>query len=152
MLFCHIVDDYYLQGWLASAKQKKWWEQNASNPLYKNDYIMALVEHAFSWTFMVHVPIVIAPHGFEDWNEQISLNEYKKILIIELKKGFFTIDQNEISQAMTYVNALYNSTSLPSKPSICAYVIGDKVSNNISRNVKMEETKQIEITKEDLNK
>ena len=59
MLFCHIVDDYYLQGWLASAKQKKWWEQNAPNPLYKNDYIMALVEHAFSWTFMVHVPIVL---------------------------------------------------------------------------------------------
>ena len=23
MIFCHIVDDYYLQGWLASAKQKK---------------------------------------------------------------------------------------------------------------------------------
>ncbi|MFG6369480.1 MAG: hypothetical protein K1W16_13905 [Lachnospiraceae bacterium] len=59
MLFCHIVDDYYLQGWLASAKQKKWWEQNAPNPLYKNDYIIALVEHAFSWTFMIHVPIVV---------------------------------------------------------------------------------------------
>lgn len=59
MLFCHIVDDYYLQGWLASAKQKKWWEQNAPNPLYKNDYIMALVEHAFSWNFMIHVPIVV---------------------------------------------------------------------------------------------
>ena len=59
MLFCHIVDDYYLQGWLASAKQKKWWEQNAPNPLYKNDYIMALAEHAFSWTFMIHVPIVV---------------------------------------------------------------------------------------------
>ena len=59
MLFCHIVDDYYLQGWLASAKQKKWWEQNAPNPLYKNDYIMALVEHAFSWTFMIHVPIIL---------------------------------------------------------------------------------------------
>lgn len=29
MIFCHIVDDYYLQGWLASAKQKKWWEENA---------------------------------------------------------------------------------------------------------------------------
>ena len=25
MFFCHIADDYYLQGWLASAKQKKWW-------------------------------------------------------------------------------------------------------------------------------
>lgn len=23
MIFCHIIDDYYLQGWLASAKQKK---------------------------------------------------------------------------------------------------------------------------------
>ena len=59
MLFCHIVDDYYLQGWLASAKQKKWWKQNASSPLYKNDYIMALVEYAFSWTFMIHLPIFI---------------------------------------------------------------------------------------------
>lgn len=59
MLFCHIVDDYYLQGWLAQAKQKKWWEKNAPNPLYKNDYIMALLEHAFSWTFMIHVPIII---------------------------------------------------------------------------------------------
>ena len=59
MFFCHIADDYYLQGWLASAKQKKWWKQNASSPLYKNDYIMALVEHAFSWTFMIHLPIII---------------------------------------------------------------------------------------------
>ena len=24
MFFAHLVDDYYLQGWLASAKQKKW--------------------------------------------------------------------------------------------------------------------------------
>ena len=59
MLFCHIVDDYYLQGWLASAKSKKWWESNSPNPLFKNDYIMALIEHAFSWTFMVHLPIII---------------------------------------------------------------------------------------------
>ena len=42
MLFCHIVDDYYLQGWLASAKQKSWWKKNAPDKLYKNDYIMAL--------------------------------------------------------------------------------------------------------------
>ncbi len=58
MLFCHIVDDYYLQGWLASAKQKTWWEKNSSNPLYKNDYLMALIEHAFSWTCMIHLPII----------------------------------------------------------------------------------------------
>lgn len=62
MMFCHIVDDYYLQGWLASAKQKKWWETNAPDPLYKNDYWMALSEHAFSWTFMTHIPIVVYSH------------------------------------------------------------------------------------------
>ena len=42
MLFCHIVDDYYLQGWLASAKQKGWWRKNSPELLYKNDYVMAL--------------------------------------------------------------------------------------------------------------
>lgn len=59
MLFFHIVDDYYLQGFLASAKQKSWWEKNYPQPLYKYDYIMALIEHAFSWTVMIHIPIVV---------------------------------------------------------------------------------------------
>ncbi len=53
MIFCHIVDDYYLQGWLASAKQKEWWLKNAPNPLYKYDYLMALFIHSFSWTFSI---------------------------------------------------------------------------------------------------
>ena len=53
MIFCHIIDDYYLQGWLASAKQKSWWEKNAPQKLYQNDYLMALSMHSFSWTFMV---------------------------------------------------------------------------------------------------
>ena len=59
MFFMHIVDDYYLQGILASMKQKSWWEKNAPDPLYKNDYKIALAEHAFSWTFMMMLPIVI---------------------------------------------------------------------------------------------
>jgi len=59
MIFCHIIDDYYLQGWLASAKQKSWWIQNASNDLYKNDYLMALFCHSFSWSFMIQLPILI---------------------------------------------------------------------------------------------
>lgn len=53
MVFCHIVDDYYLQGWLASAKQKSWWEKNSPDELYKHDYIAALFMHSFSWTFMI---------------------------------------------------------------------------------------------------
>lgn len=55
MIFLHIVDDYYLQGWLASAKQKLWWEQNAPDKLYKHDYIMALFMHSFSWAFMIMI-------------------------------------------------------------------------------------------------
>ena len=59
MLFCHVVDDYYLQGWLASTKQKEWWEKNAPNPLYRYDYLMALFLHGFSWAFMITLPILI---------------------------------------------------------------------------------------------
>ena len=59
MIFMHIVDDYYLQGWLASAKQKKWWEENAPHRLYRHDYIMALIMHSLSWAFMIMLPIAI---------------------------------------------------------------------------------------------
>lgn len=58
MIFCHIVDDYYLQGWLASAKQKVFWEENAPEELYKYDYIWALIMHSFSWSFMTLLPII----------------------------------------------------------------------------------------------
>lgn len=59
MIFLHIVDDYYLQGWLASAKQKKYWQDNAPDKMYKYDYIWALIMHSFSWTFMVMLPVVL---------------------------------------------------------------------------------------------
>lgn len=59
MIFCHIVDDYYLQGWLASAKQKEWWEKNAPQKIYKHDYIVALFMHSFSWSFMISVPLFL---------------------------------------------------------------------------------------------
>ena len=35
MVFLHIVDDYYLQGVLATMKQKDWWIKNAPNKKYK---------------------------------------------------------------------------------------------------------------------
>lgn len=67
MMFCHIVDDYYLQGWLASAKQKSWWEKNAPDKLYKHDYIAALICHAFSWSVMILVPLIIYSKGDLGW-------------------------------------------------------------------------------------
>ena len=59
MFFLHIVDDYYLQGVLANLKQRKWWRNNAPDKLYRYDYLIALVEHAFSWSFMIHIPIMV---------------------------------------------------------------------------------------------
>lgn len=59
MIFLHIVDDYYLQGILAQMKQRSWWEKNAPDSLYKNDYRIALAMHAFSWTFMVMLPVAV---------------------------------------------------------------------------------------------
>jgi hypothetical protein len=73
MFFFHIVDDYYLQGFLASAKQKSWWEKNAPDNLYKFDWFMALIEHAFSWTFSIHIPVFVCIFVFENTVDPISL-------------------------------------------------------------------------------
>ena len=61
MLFLHIADDFYLQGILASMKQKSWWESNVPNiddSIYKKDYVISLIIHGFSWSFMIFLPII----------------------------------------------------------------------------------------------
>ena len=60
MVFCHIVDDYYLQGKLALFKQRSWWEEKATDEMYKHDYIVALMMHSFSWAFMVMLPVAVS--------------------------------------------------------------------------------------------
>jgi len=57
--FLHIVDDFYLQGILASMKQKEWWEEHYNDELYRHDYIVALLIHSMSWSFMVHLPTLV---------------------------------------------------------------------------------------------
>lgn len=59
MLFLHVVDDFYLQGILAKLKQKKYWKENTPDALYRFDYIVALVVHGFSWSFMVNIPVIV---------------------------------------------------------------------------------------------
>lgn len=59
MMFCHVVDDYYLQGILAKLKQRDWWKVNAPQKLYRHDYLMAMAMHAFSWAFMIMLPWAI---------------------------------------------------------------------------------------------
>jgi hypothetical protein len=59
MIFCHLIDDYKLQGILANMKQRQWWKENADKYMYRNDYKVALIEHAFSWSFMITLPFLI---------------------------------------------------------------------------------------------
>ena len=56
MIWCHLVDDYVLQGVLARMKQKKWWKDNAPHPLYKYDYLMALLCHSLMWSITIMLP------------------------------------------------------------------------------------------------
>lgn len=61
MVFLHIVDDYMFQGVLSKLKQKSFWKNDpiGKDPMYKFDYIVALVCHAISWTFMIMLPVII---------------------------------------------------------------------------------------------
>jgi hypothetical protein len=59
MFYLHIVDDFYLQGILAQLKQKQWWETHYPDKLYKHDWFIALIIHAFSWSFAIMLPIIV---------------------------------------------------------------------------------------------
>ena len=60
MFFGHIADDYYLQGILSQMKQRAWWRKTAPERIYEHDYLMALAEHAFSWSFVMSAPLMLA--------------------------------------------------------------------------------------------
>lgn len=67
MIFVHILDDFHFQGILANLKQKSYWEkqiQELSNSchlteLYKKDWLISLIIHAFQWTFIVMLVLVV---------------------------------------------------------------------------------------------
>ncbi len=76
MIFLHIIDDYVLQApCLCNLKQKSFWEKNAPQAMYKNDYLWALLMHGFSWAFMIMFPIAIAK-GFN-----VDINFFLMLII-----------------------------------------------------------------------
>lgn len=93
MIFLHIIDDYGLQApCLCNLKQRSYWETNAPNPLYRYDYLWALLMHSFSWSFMIMLPIAwamsfnitipficvfIANVGIHALTDHLKANEYK---------------------------------------------------------------------------
>lgn len=63
MLFLHVLDDFGLQGIMKDLKMKAWWRKQTDDPKYAYDYVPALFCHAFSWAFMVMLPLA-ALQGF----------------------------------------------------------------------------------------
>ena len=75
MIAIHIFVDFHLQGILADMKQQRWWtrqfkmmadeagdrgEQVAVDfRKYDRDYIVALWLHAFEWSFIVCIPLML---------------------------------------------------------------------------------------------
>ena len=94
MLFMHIIDDYKLQGILASMKQKTWWEeQKGYKSLYKYDYIPALIEHSFSWTFLIMLPIAIyLKFDIGWWSIAYIVNMTIHAFVDDLKANRFKIN------------------------------------------------------------
>ena len=59
MIFFHIIEDFKTQGILAKMKQKSFYDEYRYKVnMYRYDYIAALLAHAFSWAFMVHIPVI----------------------------------------------------------------------------------------------
>ena len=86
MLFCHIVDDYYLQGILASMKQKAWWrKQEGYSEKYADDWFVALFMHAFSWAFMINLIFIILGININFIFFSITINCAIHMLIDHLK-------------------------------------------------------------------
>lgn len=99
MFFLHIFDDFYLQGWLANGKCRKWWIENASDEKYKRDYTVALFMHAFSWSFMIMLPFAYLSHFNPNmiWRVLFFLNFLVHAFVDNLKanKGKINLMQDQ---------------------------------------------------------
>lgn len=94
MIFLHIVDDFHLQGILASMKQKSWWKKNAPDEMYKFDYLVVLFEHSFSWAFMINIPVFIYFRFNPPWIVYVlfTANLYMHAVVDDLKANRKTIN------------------------------------------------------------
>lgn len=88
MLFFHVLDDFVLQkmGCLAFLKQREYWEKEAPDEKYKNDYKVALLAHSISWAFMIMLPVFM----YKGFNVDINL-----LLLFAVHVGIHYFIDNE---------------------------------------------------------
>ena len=58
MILAHLLADYTLQGWLAQAKARKYWENSPKKNRY--DHMAALICHGVMWAILVGLPPIMA--------------------------------------------------------------------------------------------
>jgi len=107
-LFLHIVDDFYLQGILANMKQREWWEEHYNDKLYRHDYIVALLIHSMSWSFMIHLPTLVylymAGHDLNFFSLSLLLHALLHSLIDNAKANDHSI--NLITDQLMHVGQI----------------------------------------------
>ena len=60
MFLAHSIDDFFLQGGcLVNLKQKSWWDKQAPDAKYSKDYLMGLFIHAFEWSAMLCLVLIL---------------------------------------------------------------------------------------------
>lgn len=61
------------------------------------------------------------------------LTEMQQILIIELKRGGFELTRKEVFQADGYVQDIRASGALSGRPTVCAWIVGQKIAAGVER-------------------
>lgn len=69
-----------------------------------------------------------------------TLARLQTILLIELKKGGFSITRNEVNQADGYVQDIANSGFINGSPYICAWVVGETIAKGLATDKKVSDS------------
>ena len=100
-MFLHIMADFNLQGLLANFKQKSFWDKvckDYKTNKYQLDYIICLLIHSFSWTFMVMIPYLFVCPFDVKFRIVFWVNVFVHAIIDDLKANKFklTLMQDQI--------------------------------------------------------
>lgn len=58
MVLLHVIEDFHMQGIMASMKQKTFWQEYSK--MYANDWMPVILLHGMEWATMVALPCILA--------------------------------------------------------------------------------------------
>lgn len=71
--------------------------------------------------------------GSEELAPDTDLVQFRRVLVVELKRGGFRVTRNEVNQASGYAEDLLNCGLLDGMPFVSAWVVGDSVDEHVER-------------------